>query len=80
MPKLKRLSGRDVISIISSFGFSVHDQNGSHVKLVRITPHGKEVLVIPNHKEIHTGTLKAIFNQVSRFIPQDELSKEFYTE
>ena len=35
MPKLRRLSGPEVIHILEGFGFSVHAQAGSHVKLRR---------------------------------------------
>jgi len=34
-PKLKRLSGKEVLSILSKIGFLVHSQKGSHVKLKR---------------------------------------------
>ena len=42
MPKLKQLSGKDVIKILKKFGFEVHSQKGSHIKLRRITVKGKE--------------------------------------
>lgn len=32
MPKLKKLSGKEVISILNLFGFEVINQRGSHVK------------------------------------------------
>ncbi len=79
MPKLKTLSAKDVIGILEKYGFNVVAQKGSHVKLKRMNAHGTEVLTIPNHKEIDRGTLKAIFNQVRKFISEDELRKEFYT-
>ncbi|WKU17733.1 type II toxin-antitoxin system HicA family toxin [Fervidibacter sacchari] len=34
MPKLKRLSGDEVIAILGKFGFTVHSQRGSHVNFV----------------------------------------------
>ncbi len=33
MPKLRRLSGDDVIRILERFGFTVQTQRGSHVKM-----------------------------------------------
>jgi predicted RNA binding protein YcfA (HicA-like mRNA interferase family) len=42
MSKLKRISGADAIAIFKKFGFDVHSQKGSHIKLRRITPLGKE--------------------------------------
>ncbi|MDP2675430.1 MAG: type II toxin-antitoxin system HicA family toxin [Dehalococcoidia bacterium] len=34
-PKLRRLSGKEVIAILKRSGFDVHSQRGSHVKLRR---------------------------------------------
>lgn len=50
MPKIKQLSGKDIIKILQKFDFEIHSQKGSHVKLRRITIKGKETLTIPNHK------------------------------
>lgn len=81
MPKLRRLSGSEVIRILGLFGFTVHSQRGSHVKLRRISPMGeKQTLTIPDHPELDTGTLRAIFRQASRYIPAEELRPHFYTE
>ena len=81
MPKLRRLSGPAVIHILESFGFIVHAQAGSHVKLKRIGPYGqKQMLTIPSHRELDTGTLRAIFRQASQYIPDEELRPNFYTE
>ncbi len=41
MPKLKRLSGLEVIKILEKFGFQVYTKRGSHVKMVRLTDTGK---------------------------------------
>ncbi len=81
MPKPKRLSGDDVISIFSSFGFRIHSQRGSHVKLRRVTDAGqKQTLTVPRHRELDSGTVRAIFRQASRYIPEDELRKLFFTD
>jgi len=79
MPKLKSLDSQEIIKIIESFGFSVSSQKGSHIKLVKQTSFQKQVLTIPNHKELKKGTIRAIFNQASRFISSEELEKYFYT-
>ena len=78
MPKLHHLSGPEVIHILEGYGFTVHAQAGSHVKLRRISPHGqKQTLTIPRHMELDTGTLRAIFRQASQYIPDDELRRIF---
>ncbi len=79
-PKLKRLSGDDVLSILSHFGFNVHSQKGSHVKLRRVLETGeKQTLTVPVHDELDTGTTRAIMKQANRYIPQEDLHPYFYT-
>jgi len=81
MPKLRRLSGAEVVRILERFDFVVHSQRGSHMKLRRISPAGeKQTLTIPQHRELDTGTLRAIFRQASRYIPADELGPHFYAD
>ena len=81
MPRMRRLSGDDVIAILGRFGFVVHSQRGSHVKLRRITSMGTaQSLTIPRHREMDRGTLRAIMRQASRFVPEDDLGPYFHTE
>jgi predicted RNA binding protein YcfA (HicA-like mRNA interferase family) len=78
MPNLKVLSGNQVLKILLTFGFEINSQRGSHVKMVRYSEFGKQVLTIPKHDELDKGTLKAIINQASRFINEKDLLKHFY--
>jgi predicted RNA binding protein YcfA (HicA-like mRNA interferase family) len=78
MPKLKVLSGSEVIKIFFLFGFELTSQKGSHIKLSRITNFGKQVITLPNHDELDKGTLKTIINQASKFISENELYIHFY--
>jgi predicted RNA binding protein YcfA (HicA-like mRNA interferase family) len=78
MPRLKRLSGSEIIEILANFGFQVHSQKGSHIKLRRMGISGKETLTIPKHTQLDTGTSKAIFRQATRYIPEAELYPYFY--
>ncbi|MEJ5262634.1 MAG: type II toxin-antitoxin system HicA family toxin [Ignavibacterium sp.] len=78
MPKLKVLSGDEIIKIFKEFDFSVTSQKGGHIKISRIKDGEKQVLVFPNHKEIDTGTLKAIYRQALKYIPESEIKKYFY--
>ena len=80
MPKLKRLSQKEVLKILEGFGFIAVSQRGSHIKTKRGTNFGFQVLTVPNHKELDKGTLKAIFNQASRFISENQLRDKFYTK
>jgi len=79
MPKLRILSGKEVVKIPSKFGFEVVSQKGSHVKLRRILSDGtKQTLTVPLHMELDKGTLKAIIRQASRYVPEEELKPYFY--
>ncbi|MEW5746179.1 MAG: type II toxin-antitoxin system HicA family toxin [Nitrospirota bacterium] len=81
MPKLKVLSGQDVIGILALFGFTIVGQKGSHVKLVRILADGsRQILTIPNHPDLDKGTLKAIYRQAARYVSESELRPHFYSE
>lgn len=81
MPKLKTLSGDEVIKIFLSFGFNLAAQKGSHIKLVRMQKDGtRQTLTIPNHFEIDKGTLRAIYRQALRYISGEELKPYFYSK
>ena len=61
MPKLRVLSGREVLKILGEFGFQQFAQRGSHIKMRRVLEDGqKQSLTVPNHDEIDRGTLHAI--------------------
>ncbi|MFA6601355.1 MAG: type II toxin-antitoxin system HicA family toxin [Candidatus Paceibacterota bacterium] len=78
--KLKALSGKDIIKILKGFGFIVHDQTGSHIKLRRVMLGMNQTLIVPNHNPIAKGTLKGILNQASKYISQSELLQHFYSK
>lgn len=80
-PKLKALSGNDVVSIMQQHGFTVLSQRGSHVKLRRVTEEGKnQTLTIPLHRDLDKGTVMAIIRQASRYISSDTLQRHFFTD
>jgi predicted RNA binding protein YcfA (HicA-like mRNA interferase family) len=59
MPNLPRVSGREVIRALEELGFEVRRQRGSHVILRR----GSVGCVVPDHKELKTGTLNGVLKQ-----------------
>lgn len=79
MPKLKRLSGPEVVKILENFGFATAGQKGSHIKLKRMVKDSSQTLTIPRHKELDKGTLQAIYRQASRYVDEDKLRPYFYT-
>ena len=78
MPKLKILSGSEIIKIFLSFGFEIVNQKGGHIKIRRLKNSIKETLMILNHKQVDTGTTRAIMRQASKYIPLEILQKHFY--
>jgi predicted RNA binding protein YcfA (HicA-like mRNA interferase family) len=71
MSKLPVLSGRNCIKALAKAGFYFKRQEGSHVSLRRDEPFCQ--LVVPLHKELDRGTLRAIIRQAG--IPVDEFIK-----
>lgn len=61
MSFLPRVSGRECIAALQKDGFSILRQSGSHVVLKRSSPFAQ--LVVPDHRELDTGTLRAIIRQ-----------------
>ena len=61
MSKLPVISGKGCIKALGSAGFYVKRQEGSHITLRRDDPFGQ--LVVPDHKELDRGTLRAIIRQ-----------------
>jgi len=59
MPRLPRIGSRDCLAALQKMGFTVTRQKGSHIVLRR----GPSGCVVPNHKEIKTGTLSGILKQ-----------------
>lgn len=61
MSGLPRISGRECIKVLSKKGFYLKRQEGSHMILRRDEPFGQ--VVVPDHKELDRGTLRAIIRQ-----------------
>lgn len=52
------LSGREVRAALERVGFVFRRQSGSHMVLRRADPYARAV--VPDHKQIRTGTLRRI--------------------
>jgi predicted RNA binding protein YcfA (HicA-like mRNA interferase family) len=59
MPKLPHISGKEAIRALERLGFEVTRQRGSHIVMRR----GMDGCVVPNHREIKTGTLSGVLKQ-----------------
>ena len=79
--RLRRLSARDVLAALNAFGFEVVATRGSHAKLRRVTDDDQtQTLTVPLHKDLDLGTIRAIYRQATRFIPEIELRTRFYVD
>ena len=61
MSGLPRISGRECVKALNKIGFYLKRQEGSHMILRRDDPFGQ--VVVPDHKELDRGTLRAIIRQ-----------------
>ena len=78
-PKLRRLTAREVLRALRSFGFEVVGTRGSHAKLCRVHSDGtRQILTVPLHRELAAGTLRAIYRQACRFVPENDLRPFFF--
>jgi predicted RNA binding protein YcfA (HicA-like mRNA interferase family) len=63
LTKLPRVSGRECIAALTRAGFVVRRQESSHIVLRRSEPFAQ--LVVPDHRELDRGTLRAILRQAA---------------
>ncbi len=69
MSKLPQVSGADLVRALQKVGSIVKRQHGSHLILRRDDPFAQTV--VPNHRQIDRGTLRAILRQTE--LTADEL-------
>jgi predicted RNA binding protein YcfA (HicA-like mRNA interferase family) len=65
---LPRISGKVCVKALEKAGFYFKRQHGSHVILRRDDPYSQ--VVVPDHKELDTGTLRAIIRQANLSISE----------
>ena len=61
--KLPVVSANKVIKTLSSAGFNVSRQSGSHVIMIKFVGNDKITVVVPKHNELAKGTLLSIISQ-----------------
>jgi len=69
--KLPRISSRECVSALEKLGFTKVRQKGSHIVMRRDDPYARTI--VPENKEIPTGTLRAIIRDVG--ISVDEFNE-----
>lgn len=80
MPRLRRLTGGEVIGILAKFGFSIVRIRGSHHRLERVKGGVTQTVTVALHgsKSIPLPTLRRIYRDICKFVPEDELRPYFY--
>ena len=70
MSRLPRVSGREAVSVFERAGFEIRRQRGSHIIM---TKSGRvETLSVPDHRELHAGTLRALIRKAGLSVEQFE--------
>ena len=70
MGKLRVLSGREACAILSRHGFAEVRRRGSHIVMQKALAGGSVTVPVPDHDELHIGTLRAIIRQSG--VPRSE--------
>jgi predicted RNA binding protein YcfA (HicA-like mRNA interferase family) len=75
MPKMPKVSSKEVIRVLQKLGFEQIRQNGSHVIMQKGLGGITIGCVVPIHKELKVGTLSGILKQAD--ITLEEFIKVF---
>ena len=62
MRGLPRISGREAVAALAKLGYEFDSPRGSHIGLRNPAPPFRR-MVVPDHKEVATGTLRAIIRE-----------------
>lgn len=68
MPPLPVLSGKEVVRVFESFGWSVARQRGSHIVMTK--DRENVTLSIPDHREVAKGTLRSSIRSANLTVDQ----------
>ncbi len=63
MGRLRVLSGKEVCDILNKHGFQQVRKRGSHIIMQKQLPDSTITVPVPDHREIHSGTLSGIIRQ-----------------
>ena len=70
MSRLPRVSGREAASAFERVGFVIRRGRGSHIVMTK-TGH-PETLSVPDHRELRTGTLRALIRKAGMTVERSE--------
>lgn len=79
MPRMKVLSGREIVRFLERSGFILVSQNGSHIKMIHTSIQGSTIIV-PNHREVKRGLLGGIIKKCMECLESGTVRDFFYTK
>ena len=69
MPRIPRdLSARDLCKLLSTFGYQIKRQSGSHIRMIAEHAGATHRLTVPDHDQIKIGTLNNILADVANAV------------
>ena len=68
------ISGKELVNLLSKFGYRVVRQTGSHIRL-STSKSGEHHVTVPDHDHLRIGTLSGILSDIAEHfnIPRDAL-------
>lgn len=75
----RALSGKELIAALSTLGYTVTRQSGSHIRLTTDV-NGIHHVTIPDHRPLKVGTLSAILREVAQHhgMDRDQLAARLF--
>jgi predicted RNA binding protein YcfA (HicA-like mRNA interferase family) len=82
MPRLRRLTGKQVVKILEDFDFQIVRVRGSHHQLRRIVEGRPQSLTEPVHgnQPLTIGTLRSIYREACTYIPIEDIEPLFFDD
>lgn len=78
MPKLRRISGNELLKLLINKGFVFIRQKGSHTRVVYDSGNNKHYLTVPLHSELDRGTLRSIMRSAEKCLAEEDIREIFY--
>jgi predicted RNA binding protein YcfA (HicA-like mRNA interferase family) len=74
------LGGAELASLLSTYGYNVTRQTGSHLRLTSSLRGTEHHITIPRHAPLKVGTLSGILKDVAAYLDMDkqELIEELF--
>ncbi|MCL4378364.1 MAG: type II toxin-antitoxin system HicA family toxin [Actinobacteria bacterium] len=70
----KDVNYESLIKLLKIYGYSITRQTGSHIRLTSIIKGNQHHITVPKHKNLKTGTLNGILNEVANYLEIDKES------